>query len=74
MKAIEVDGLVKIYGNVRAVNGVTFSVEKDELYALMGSNGSGGHSSALLLNRFSYPMPFFTMRTFLIPLINQINA
>ena len=35
---------------------------------------SGGHSSALLLKRFSYPMPFLTMRTFLIPLIDQTNA
>lgn len=55
MKAIEVDGLVKIYGNVRAVDGVTFSVEEGELYALMGPNGSGKSTLASIIATVNPP-------------------
>ncbi len=38
---IEVEGLVKRYGRVSAVDGVTFTVEPGELLALLGPNGAG---------------------------------
>ncbi len=38
---IEVDGLVKRYGRVSAVDGVSFRVEPGELLALLGPNGAG---------------------------------
>jgi ABC-2 type transport system ATP-binding protein len=37
----QVEGLVKSYGSVRAVAGVSFSVAKGELYGLLGPNGAG---------------------------------
>jgi ABC-2 type transport system ATP-binding protein len=41
-KAIEAENLTKIYhGNIRAVDGVTFSVQQGEIFGLLGPNGAG---------------------------------
>jgi len=39
--AIEARGLTRTYGDVTAVNNVSLSVEKGELFGLLGPNGSG---------------------------------
>ena len=41
MSAVEVTGLVKHYGDVRAVDGISFVIEPGEVYALLGENGAG---------------------------------
>lgn len=41
MKSIEVHGLTKSFGSVRALDSVTFSVEKGELFGLIGPDGAG---------------------------------
>ncbi len=38
---IQVDGLVKHYGHVRAVDDVSFAVERGEIFGLLGPNGAG---------------------------------
>ncbi len=38
---IEIDYLHKCYGDVRAVNGLSFRVEEGELFAFLGVNGAG---------------------------------
>lgn len=38
---IEVDNLVKNYGNFQAVKGISFSVKKGEVFGLLGPNGAG---------------------------------
>lgn len=38
---IEVDGLVKTYGETRAVDGVSFEVREGEVYGIVGPNGAG---------------------------------
>jgi ABC-2 type transport system ATP-binding protein len=39
--AIEVQGIVKKFGDFTAVNGITFSVEEGEIFGLLGPNGAG---------------------------------
>ena len=41
MRAIEVRGLRKSYGEQAAVRGVSLDIEEGEVYALLGHNGAG---------------------------------
>ncbi len=41
MAVIEVQNLSKSYGNVKALDGVSFSVERGELFGLIGPDGAG---------------------------------
>jgi len=38
---IEVDNLQKAYGNLKAVDGISFSVEEGEIFGILGPNGAG---------------------------------
>lgn len=44
-KSIEVHGLVKKYGNVLAVDEISFDVEEGTLFAFLGPNGAGKSST-----------------------------
>jgi ABC-2 type transport system ATP-binding protein len=41
LSAVEVENLSKSFGEVRAVDGVSFSVERGEVFGLLGPNGAG---------------------------------
>ena len=41
MPVIEVEGLVKTYGDARAVDGVSFDVHEGEIFGIVGPNGAG---------------------------------
>lgn len=41
MNAIEINGISKSYGAVKALNGITLSVHKAELFGLIGPDGAG---------------------------------
>ena len=38
---IEVNKLTKVFGERKAVNGLSFSVEKGQVFGLLGHNGAG---------------------------------
>ena len=39
--AVEIDGLVKKFGDFTAVNGISFKIKKGEIFGLLGPNGAG---------------------------------
>src|SRR5438309_9372914 len=45
MPILEAEGLVKIYGSRRVVDGVSFSVDAAEIVGLLGPNGAGKTTS-----------------------------
>jgi ABC-2 type transport system ATP-binding protein len=47
---IQVDNLQRTFGENRAVDGITFSVEPGEVFGLLGPNGAGKTTSVRLLN------------------------
>ena len=46
---LEVENLVKRYGDVEAVRGVSFSVQEGEVFGLLGPNGAGKTSTVEIL-------------------------
>jgi ABC-2 type transport system ATP-binding protein len=50
--AITVSGLAKSYGGVRAVDGVSFTVGRGEIFALLGPNGAGKTTTLEILEGF----------------------
>jgi ABC-2 type transport system ATP-binding protein len=46
---LQVENLVKHYGDVQAVRGVTFNVEEGEVFGLLGPNGAGKTSTVEIL-------------------------
>jgi ABC-2 type transport system ATP-binding protein len=49
-KAIEVEELVRSFKTIKAVDGLTFSVEQGEVFGLLGPNGAGKTTTLRLLN------------------------
>ncbi len=47
--AIEVSALTKTYGDNRAVDGVSFAVERGEVFAILGPNGAGKSTTVEIL-------------------------
>jgi len=39
--AVEVDGVVKRFGSLRALDGATLRIRRGEVYGLLGPNGAG---------------------------------
>jgi ABC-2 type transport system ATP-binding protein len=56
MEAIEAHGLEKTYpGDVRALDGMSFSVEAGTIFALLGRNGAGKSTTVKILTTLSRP-------------------
>ncbi len=53
--AIEFRGVERIYGSVRAVDGVDFSIEPGEFFAMLGPSGSGKTTCLRLIAGFDAP-------------------
>jgi len=48
-KAVEVKNLSKSYGNILAVDDISFDVEENEIFALIGPNGAGKSTTLRIL-------------------------
>src|SRR5215218_2001750 len=53
--AIEVDGLQKSFGDVEAVRGVSFEVERAEVFGFLGPNGAGKTTTINMLCTLARP-------------------
>ncbi|NDY41661.1 ABC transporter ATP-binding protein [Dissulfurirhabdus thermomarina] len=52
---IEARGLVKRYGGIRALEGVSFSVRRGEIFGLLGPNGAGKSTTLRILTLLTRP-------------------
>src|SRR5688572_6095001 len=52
---IKVDNLVKTFGTKRAVDGISFSVERGEVLGFLGPNGAGKSTSMRMITGFIPP-------------------
>ena len=50
MAAVEVKNLVKNYGKIEAVKGISFSVNQGEIFGLIGPNGAGKTTTLRILS------------------------
>ncbi len=53
--AIEVENLTKRYGDLLAVNGITFNVRKGEVFAFLGPNGAGKTTTVEIIEMIRKP-------------------
>ena len=52
---LEVQNLVKKYGDLMAVNGISFSVQEGEIFSLLGPNGAGKTTTISILSTLFLP-------------------
>lgn len=52
---IEVEGLIKRFGSLTAVDNVSFSVERGEIFGLLGKNGAGKTTTVEILEGYQTP-------------------
>lgn len=52
---IKVSGLVKTYGEVRAVDGIDFEVRRGTVFGLLGPNGAGKTTAVRVLTTLQAP-------------------
>ena len=53
--AIEVVSLVKEYGDLTAVNSISFTIEKGKIFSLLGPNGAGKTTTVEILECLRKP-------------------
>jgi ABC-2 type transport system ATP-binding protein len=73
MAAIEVESIVKKFGDFTAVNGVSFTVEQGEIFGLLGPNGAGKSTLIRMLTTL-LPPTSGTARVGGFDIVTQANA
>jgi len=65
MLAVEAQGVTKVFGNIRALEDLSFSVKPGEVFGLIGPNGAGKTTAlrivSTLLLPTSVPLKFLGM-------------
>jgi ABC-2 type transport system ATP-binding protein len=55
MPVLEVNSLIKFYGKVQALKGISFSAEEGEIFGLIGPNGAGKTTTLRILSTLLTP-------------------
>ena len=55
MALVEVSNLSKIYGDVQAVDGISFEIQQGEIFGLLGPNGAGKTTTINVLCTYTEP-------------------
>ena len=55
MYSIETNSLTKSFGDLVAVNDISFSVEKGEIFGFLGPNGAGKSTTMMILTTLLKP-------------------
>src|SRR2546423_15660968 len=53
--SIEVNGLLKIYGQQKAVNNISFNIQKGEIVGFLGPNGAGKSTTMKMITGYLLP-------------------
>lgn len=54
-KVIQTENLTKKFGNFTAVDNISFSVDRGEVFGFLGANGAGKTTAMRMLCGLSYP-------------------
>jgi ABC-2 type transport system ATP-binding protein len=71
---IHVENLVKTFGEIKAVDGVSFHVAKGEIFAFLGPNGAGKTTTIQMLTTLQRPTSGTMSLDGLDPVTRQIDA
>jgi ABC-2 type transport system ATP-binding protein len=71
---IHVENLVKTFGDVKAVDGVSFDVAKGEIFAFLGPNGAGKTTTIQMLTTLQRPTSGTMSLDGMDPVTRQIEA
>ncbi len=52
---VEVKDLFKSYGEVKAVNGISFSIARGEIFGMLGPNGAGKSTTVEIIEGLRNP-------------------
>ena len=53
--AVNVEGVAKKFGNIQALNNVTFNIKEGEVYGLIGPNGAGKTTTLRMISTLILP-------------------
>src|SRR5689334_18977486 len=53
--SIEVNGLLKVYGQQKAVNNISFNIHKGEIVGFLGPNGAGKSTTMKMITGYLLP-------------------
>src|SRR4030088_339956 len=71
---IQVQNLVKAFGDVRAVDGISFDVRAGEIFAFLGPNGAGKTTTIQMLTTLLRPSGGTMTLDGLDPVTKQLDA